>query len=248
MGTGLLAQINTKKSTMKIADGLVASMLDIEYGHAPNADGMVGLSNQGATCYLNSLLQALYMLPQFRSGVYACHSTAADDADADVLTGPTELTDEQLKETIAADNDSIPRQLQLLFARLQHSKRRSIETVGLTRAFGWTNADSFEQHDVLELFTQLLDAVEMSVLAAALESSEEEALLSSAGTGADDSPAQLFDGVLNNVITCTKPDGTPFRKVIPEAFKYISLYMDENTRSLEDALQRYVYAGTTGDP
>ena len=29
----------------------------------------VGLRNQGATCYLNSLLQAMYMTPDFRSAL-----------------------------------------------------------------------------------------------------------------------------------------------------------------------------------
>jgi len=30
----------------------------------------VGLSNQGATCYMNSLLQTLFMTPEFRRGIY----------------------------------------------------------------------------------------------------------------------------------------------------------------------------------
>jgi ubiquitin carboxyl-terminal hydrolase 47 len=30
----------------------------------------VGLSNQGATCYMNSLLQTLYMTPEFRAALY----------------------------------------------------------------------------------------------------------------------------------------------------------------------------------
>lgn len=32
--------------------------------------GYVGLSNQGATCYLNSLIQTLFMTPEFRDAVY----------------------------------------------------------------------------------------------------------------------------------------------------------------------------------
>lgn len=34
------------------------------------ACGFVGLENQGATCYLNSLIQALYMTPELRRGLY----------------------------------------------------------------------------------------------------------------------------------------------------------------------------------
>ncbi len=29
----------------------------------------VGLKNQGATCYLNSLLQSVYMVPEFRNAI-----------------------------------------------------------------------------------------------------------------------------------------------------------------------------------
>lgn len=32
--------------------------------------GYVGLINQAMTCYLNSLLQTLYMTPEFRNGIY----------------------------------------------------------------------------------------------------------------------------------------------------------------------------------
>eukprot|EP01041_Mallomonas_annulata_P014519 gene14519-30909_t len=32
--------------------------------------GFVGLENQGATCYLNSLIQAMYMTPELRRGLY----------------------------------------------------------------------------------------------------------------------------------------------------------------------------------
>ena len=57
-----------------------------------------GLSNQGATCYLNSLLQSLYMTPEFRAGLYEWTYDEAKD-------GPKE--------------DCIPYQLQSLFGRMQ---------------------------------------------------------------------------------------------------------------------------------
>lgn len=38
--------------------------------HNNSKQRYVGLSNQGATCYMNSLLQTLYMTPEFRTALY----------------------------------------------------------------------------------------------------------------------------------------------------------------------------------
>eukprot|EP00026_Physarum_polycephalum_P000727 Phypoly_transcript_00728.p1 GENE.Phypoly_transcript_00728~~Phypoly_transcript_00728.p1 ORF type:complete len:1258 (+),score=338.52 Phypoly_transcript_00728:104-3877(+) len=35
-----------------------------------SSSGYIGLSNQGATCYMNSLIQTLFMTPEFRNGLY----------------------------------------------------------------------------------------------------------------------------------------------------------------------------------
>ena len=41
------------------------------YDRLPNErNGFVGLRNQGATCYLNSLLQTLFFTPEIRQGLY----------------------------------------------------------------------------------------------------------------------------------------------------------------------------------
>jgi Ubiquitin carboxyl-terminal hydrolase len=97
--------------------------------------GFVGLKNQGATCYLNSLLQYLFHLGTFRRAVYQM---------------PTE------KEKVGS---SIPLALQRLFYRLQFEKT-AVGTKELTRSFGWTAYDSFTQHDVQELNRVLMDELE----------------------------------------------------------------------------------------
>lgn len=89
--------------------------------------GYVGLKNQGATCYMNSLLQCLYHLPYFRKAVYHM---------------PTSENDEASK--------SMPLALQSVFYKLQYS-RTPPSTKDLTRSFGWNTYDAFLQHDVQEL-------------------------------------------------------------------------------------------------
>jgi len=85
----------------------------------------VGLLNQGATCYLNSLLQGLYYTPAFRT-LLLQHWSYTESQH-----GSKELC--------------IPLQLQLLFARLTLSKeRRYVETNALTKSFRWTHAEAFK--------------------------------------------------------------------------------------------------------
>lgn len=90
---------------------------------------------------MNSLLQALYMTPEFRRFIYSF--TFQSD-----LHGSKQF--------------SIPYQLQRVFAQLSTSRRRAVETRSLTKSFGWESAQSFEQHDVQELCRVLFDAIEQS--------------------------------------------------------------------------------------
>ena len=56
--------------------------------------------------------------------------------------------------------ESIPAQLQRLFARLQLSNRMAVDTTALTKSFGWVAADACRQQDVQELLHVLFDALD----------------------------------------------------------------------------------------
>jgi len=97
--------------------------------------GYVGLKNQGATCYMNSLLQVLYFTNLLRKAVYKM---------------PTESDDSQKSVGLA---------LQRVFHELQFSDK-PVGTKKLTKSFGWETLDSFMQHDVQEFLRVLLDKLE----------------------------------------------------------------------------------------
>ncbi|XP_076649959.1 ubiquitin specific protease 47 isoform X2 [Halictus rubicundus] len=101
--------------------------------------GYVGLVNQAMTCYLNSLIQALYMTPEFRNALYNWEYTGESEKD----------------ETI-----SIPYQLQKLFLNLQTSSRSAVETTALTKSFGWDSTEAWQQHDIQELCRVMFEALE----------------------------------------------------------------------------------------
>ena len=128
----------------------------------PNADGFVGLVNQGATCYLSSLLQSLYMTPEFRQALYSAGTSQGGPTDAasDGVGDGGNGTSDSAAATDGGADGGILWQLQRLFVTLQTSKARAVDTRQLTRSFGWDASDSFTQHDVQELLRVLFDALE----------------------------------------------------------------------------------------
>ncbi|XP_052772606.1 ubiquitin carboxyl-terminal hydrolase 40-like isoform X2 [Mya arenaria] len=135
---------------------------------------MCGIENQGATCYLNSLLQTLLYTPEFREGLF--------------LLGEDELgkltkNDETANNTVRV----IPIQLQRLFARLLIKNCQSVSTKDLTNSFGWTDNEQFQQHDVQELNRILFSAIESSLV----------------GTSGHSLIQKLYHGKIVNQIRCT---------------------------------------------
>lgn len=127
----------------EIKDDNQSSSVDHNYSYLSqlkSETGFVGLVNQAMTCYLNSLLQTLFMTPEFRNAVYRWEFTGTEE--------------EAVK--------SIPYQLQKLFLTLQTSNKRATETTDLTRSFGWDSSEVWHQHDVQELCRVMFDALEQN--------------------------------------------------------------------------------------
>lgn len=118
------------------AEVAVRRVMDYWSYDSKKETGYVGLKNQGATCYMNSLLQTLYHIPYFRKAVYHMPTTENDNP-----------------------SNSIPLALQSLFYKLQYNDT-SVSTKELTKSFGWDTYDSFMQHDVQELNRVLCEKLE----------------------------------------------------------------------------------------
>jgi ubiquitin carboxyl-terminal hydrolase 7 len=166
--------------------------------------GHVGLMNQGATCYLNSLIQTLFHVPVFKNFILKSESTAK------IATG-----------------------LRKLFASLILSEDCAISTKDITTAFGWSNAEVFDQHDIQELFCSMTDALSQ-------ESSEMDAFLT-----------ENFKGSLIGTSTFSSsahplPDSLEcpscgFKKVSNVSFQDVPLNLSDNTNGvfLTDLLQNF---------
>ncbi|XP_048580050.1 ubiquitin carboxyl-terminal hydrolase 40 isoform X3 [Nematostella vectensis] len=111
--------------------------------------GFCGLQNQGGTCYLNSLIQTLFLTPEFTENILKL--------EKDEL-----LANDQSK--LGVKTRVIPLQLQKVFAKLLLLEQESTSTQDLTESFGWSTAQSGQQHDVQELNRILFSAIESSLI------------------------------------------------------------------------------------
>lgn len=114
---------------------LPCSRSSVPHSRAPIVADYSGILNQGATCYMNSMLQSLFHLPYFRQFVYNIPITAESSED---------------------ESKNVVLNLQRLFAMLQFSKK-ACSTKALTVSFGWDQERTGTQHDAQEFCRVLLD-------------------------------------------------------------------------------------------
>lgn len=132
---------------VRIIDDLSTGVLwhsFVDYDSKKNT-GFVGLNNQGATCYLNSLLQSYFTTKSFRKLVYQI---------------PTDRTSRRTASVALA--------LQRVFYLLSTSDD-VVTTLELTKSFGWDSADAFTQHDVQEMNRILMDKLESAMKGSDIE-------------------------------------------------------------------------------
>jgi ubiquitin C-terminal hydrolase len=117
---------------------------------ALSSTGYVGLRNMGCTCYMNGLLQALFMIHQFRDAVLSVPI---------VTHGPEPASSDGIRNSYIA-------QLQKMFLYLQYSKRKAFSPDDWVYCYkdetGVCPINVMHQQDAQEFLQVLFDRLETS--------------------------------------------------------------------------------------
>lgn len=232
---------------------------DINIGLRSSKEPFIGLFNYGCTCYLNSLLQQLYMIPQFRYNLFRLNvSTSSsetlevkkikntnylDDIEMNEGTSAPCLTNKinlSIKEippgSTEADKKSLEKnpvyQMQTLFANLSHSIKQYHSPLHFINSFKGFNNEPINvriQQDCEEFLNILVDRLE-------------EFTKQGQSNAFNGNPTDIFDdsfrGKISYEIVSLEKEYSYYSEM-ENPFLAISLDI-KNKRTIEEALDLYV--------
>ncbi|KAF5307812.1 hypothetical protein FQR65_LT06684 [Abscondita terminalis] len=190
--------------------------------------GFVGLKNAGATCYMNSVLQQLYMVESIREGLLGCEGAATDPNEDFTGEERLELDSDCCDDRNSIDdnrkdyNVGILKQVQAIFGHLACSRLQYYVPRGLWRHFKLQGepVNLREQQDAVEFFMSLVESLDE-----ALKTLGHEQIMS-----------KILGGSYSDQKICK---GCPHRYSKEEPFSVISVDI-RNHSTLQESMEQYV--------
>ncbi|EHB09100.1 Putative ubiquitin carboxyl-terminal hydrolase FAF-Y [Heterocephalus glaber] len=203
--------------------------------------GFVGLKNAGATCYMNSVIQQLYMIPSIRNSILAIEGTGSDidedmfgdekqdgeskvDSQDDVF-GCHQFEDKpplSKTEDRKEYNIGVLRHLQVIFGHLAASQLQYYVPRGFWKQFRLWNepVNLLEEHDALEFFNSLVNSLDEALKA----------------LGHPPMISKVLGGSFADQKIC---QGCPHRYECEESFTTLNIDI-RNHQNLVDSLEQYI--------